>query len=162
MAKTSKNAKKIDPENQPLFDALPNLVDRAHKFLQELGWSFNIRVDDDPWSDPLIEFDATGIGVSIFWDERETINGKKPVVKFGAYATVYDPGVLYYPDGSGQPPSEDMVELGEANERPDQPLTEALKAIVEQRIIQLQEHEADEAEAKFWEEEDLERVDWYV
>jgi hypothetical protein len=148
----AQTVKKIAQEDQPLFDALPSLVSRAHKLMSELGWQFNVRIDDDAWSDPLIEFDETGIGVTIFWGERETINGKKPVVKFGAYATTYDPGVRYYPDGSGQPPSEDLVDLGEADERPDGPLTEALKAIVEQRIMHLQEHEADEAEARYWAE----------
>jgi len=63
--------------------------------------------------------------------------------------------VMYYPDGSGEPPSEDYVELGEEDERPDKPLTEALKALVEQRINELLDHEADEAEAASW----LELVD---
>lgn len=142
-------------EDQPLFDALTTLVSRAHQFLRELGLQHNVRVDDNAWTDPSIEFDGTGIGVMISWGERETINGSKPVVKYGAYGTVYHPGVMYYPDGSGEPPSEDYVELGDEDERPDKPLTEALKALVEQRINELLDHEADEAEAASW----LELVD---
>lgn len=154
MAKTKK-AKAHNPEDQPLFDALPVLVKRAEELLLaaglqskcvvgDAGLKTEIRVDDNPWSDPSIEFDATGIGVSITWDDVSSLSGSRKVVTYCAYATVFHPGVMYYPDGSGEPPSEDLIDLGKASTNPDGPLTEAFKALVEHRLNELFEYEADE------------------
>lgn len=156
----SKKAKAHNPEDQPLFDALPKLVKRAEELLLaaglqskcvvgDAGVKTDITVNDDSWSDPSIEFDNTGIGVCIAWGEQKTIVGERQVITYGAYATTFHPGVMYYPDGSGEPPSEDYVPLGEESQRPDDALTEALKALVAHRLYELFEHESDLAEERF-------------
>jgi len=140
----------IAESDKPLFDALPKLVQRTQELLKAAGLTCKISVNDDAWSDPSIELDTTGIGVCISWDSDK--------VTYGAFTTVYNPGVMYYPDGSGEPPSEDYSELGKASTNPNGPLTEAIKALIEFRLNDLFEHEADEEEAKYWAE--MERVDF--
>jgi len=127
---------------EQLFDALPKLVERAKQFLEALKLEVSIDIHDEEYCDPAVEFNNEGVGISITSEEG--------VIKYGAYTTEFNPGVRYYPDGSGEPPSEDYVELGKDSDTPDEPLIEAFKAIVERRIRQLQEYEADEEEAACW------------
>ena len=79
------------------------------------------------WADPGIEFGDTGVGVVISFDREDN-------VEFGAYAATSYPGVWRYPDGSGEPPGADIIELGKSNKNLDYPLIDALKAAIEVRI----------------------------
>jgi hypothetical protein len=144
--------------DQPLSDALPGLVQRAQELLEAgIGHKYQINTSDDSGCDPTIEFGETGIGVSIFWEAEKTSGVSQSVIHYGAYSTAYHPGVRYYPDGSGEPPSADLHELGESSAHPDGALTEALKAVVAHRISELQEWEADREDAAF---EDGIDYDW--
>lgn len=77
-----------------------------------------ITVCDEDYCTKGIELDHTGIGVMC--EDGE----------YWAYRTDFHPGVYYYPDGSGEPPSEDIVDIGKRSKDPSQPLVEAIKAMV--------------------------------
>lgn len=131
--------------DQPLHDALPSLVIRASRFLEVLGLKHKVNANNDKHTDPNIEFDGTGIGVSIFWGEQPTITGTKPRVEYGVFTTSYDPGVRYYPDGSGEPPSWDVEEYGESSFNQDDVLIQAIQVLVKNELELFTEAEADEA-----------------
>jgi len=134
-----------------LTKAFPGLVARVKQLVAEAGLTVEVKEDcpDPTYYDPRIELGDSGIGVSLaetarVWLKNEK-DGTQLVVTYQAFATTYDPGVMYHSDGSGTPPSEDYVELGEESSNADQPIVEAIKAYVESRLNQLFDHEADVA-----------------
>jgi hypothetical protein len=128
--------------------AFPGLVARVKQLIAESGLTIEVKED---CSCPSVELGDSGIGVSISSEAMEWLKNEKDtqrVVTYQAYATTYDPGVRYYPDGSGEPPGTDYVELGEESRHSDKPIVEAIKAYVEWQIYNLLDHEADEAMAR--------------
>lgn len=148
--------KSRNPEHQPLWDALPSLVTRAQQFLEALfGSKYKIKYDDhDTGCDPTIEIDGYGIGVAIMEGSQPSILGSVPRIEYGAYETMIVFGRMYYPDGSGDPDSYDLNELGEASPNMDKALMDMLKGLVDFEIRLIQDREAGEAEAKYFEELD--------
>jgi hypothetical protein len=51
-------------------------------------------------------------GIAVDENEVATIGGRRTRREFTLLKFVYDPGVRYYPDGSGEPPSEDCESVG--------------------------------------------------
>lgn len=152
----------MNENDKPLWDSLPSLVTRSQQFLDNLFGSGKYKaLGDDKYTgcDPKIEIDGYGIGVSIMWGEQPTIIGMKPCIEYGAYESVYVPGVRYYPDGSGHPDECDVRELGEATPYKDEAILEMLKGLVQYEYNAFKEHEADEAEAAWL--DDAEQYDAY-
>lgn len=67
--------------------------------------------------------------------EFNSIAGKKmrKVIQWRISWLVYDPGVRYYPDGSGEPPSEELVE-GELYENFEYATIAVLNKLITERI----------------------------
>lgn len=128
---------------------LPELVERAEHFLKLIGIKDEIRVFNESHCDPRIEIGTSGIGVSILEGERKTIAGSIPEIQYGAFRTEFIPGVRYYRDGSGEPDSVETEDIGEAERRPDRPLTNAVMAYVEMMINNELDREDAEADAKY-------------
>lgn len=125
--------------DQELHDALPSLVIRAEQFLEVLGIERKINANNDKHTDPSIEFDGTGIGVSIFWGEQPTIVGTIPRVEYGAVKNTYNPG------GREEPPSWEIEEVGESSFNQDDVLIQAIQELVRGELENFTEAEADEA-----------------
>ena len=135
----------MNSDQKKLLEAVPNLEARMQQFLTHLGIEkkYKLNVNSDEWYDPGVEFDHIGVGVVIFTGDNEE-------VRFGAYATTYNPGVWRYRDGTGEPPSEDMVNIGKDSSIAEPAIIEAFKALIEWEINNLLEKEADEEAEKFW------------
>ena len=114
------------------------------------------------WADPGIEFGDTGVGVVISFDREDNVEfrayaatsypGVRQVIEeaLEEFASRRDPllrklfedcfrdlprrSSRRYPDGSGEPPGADIIELGKSNKNLDYPLIDALKAAIEVRI----------------------------
>ena len=122
------------------------LTERANQFLMELGLDKKFSVVE---KFDCIEFHITshgrtlnsGFGVSAFMD-----SGK---IQYGAFKTVYDSGVMYYPDGSGQPPSEEVDYLTEKpSPIPEPEIIVAIQALIAAELDDILHGEAEEYYAR--------------
>ena len=123
---------------------LQKLEARANQFLKRLGMKHKVVVQNDSWSDSGIEFDGTGIGVSISTASENTILGAKESIAYGAYTTHFIPGVRYHRDGSGTPDDCELNFLCEAK-NPEEALIQAIKVLCEFEISLVLEAEAEDA-----------------
>jgi len=89
-----------------------------------------------------------GVYVAPFWAkvEAKVIGGKKTrkEIQYQLQVILHDPGVRYYKDGSGQPPSDDIVDKGEPVANPFRAANEALSLLLSQRIDSFLEGLAEE------------------
>jgi len=85
---------------------------KARAILSRMGLAHLPKIEVDETGDPSLSLDG-GVYVQQLEGEATTICGKTPCVEFEVGTVSYDPGVHRYPDGSGQPPSTDLVPDGE-------------------------------------------------
>ena len=141
------------------------LFERAKQLVQELcgkEHGYEVTLINDAYSDPSIEIDGM---FGIYWNEEMELpipsiagpRGTRP--GYQLYSVDYDPGVRYYPDGSGEPPSADVVDIGEPQADFDTQVLEALKLAMEKRLYDFQEMENEQRYAEELEEE-AGFVDW--
>ena len=105
------------------------------QLLEAAGVRAEIRVDSGEYTDPLIEFDGTGIGVTI---NEET---------YCAYTSCFT-SEIRYSDGSGDQASQELIPLGETSLYMDKPIITAIKELVNSRIMDLLDHELDKSVEK--------------
>jgi hypothetical protein len=119
--------------------------DRAQELLGALSHNNNI----SPWMvsitggefnkcDPSIDIE----GISIYTSDD----------MFGLYQVakcVRVPGRMYYPDGSGQPDSDELIDVGEPHKGFDNAVIEACKLLVEARLYDFLMEEGEEAYRAF-------------
>ena len=91
----------------------------------------------DEYTTPTVELDCVAIGIAIEIEDGEPL-------KYWAYRENIDPGVRYYPDGSGDTPSSDLIPLGDTHENMDEAIVEAVKAAVEAMIREFFDREREE------------------
>lgn len=135
------------------LEAVRKLKERAEQLLSAASIICVVETfneEENGCCDPSIEFGDSGIGVLAYTDYEtcELCSSKKEALLYGAYTTHYHPAVMYCPGGSGEPPSTDTEELGESSDRPEGPLTEAIKTFVEYSINSMLEVEAKDEEAE--------------
>lgn len=94
---------------------------------------YALELQDDKYSDPAIIIDNCA---AVSWDVDDK--------KFQVFEIVSYPGVYYYPDGSGEPPSEDWNEVGEISDDFDDRVLTALNVVMLNRLRDLQTAEGEE------------------
>ena len=89
---------------------LLNIVkSEAELIIQRMGLTvnhFDLTLDEGEHFDPTLDFDGSDITVYCY-------NDKAGHECFSVARMTYYPGVRYYPDGSGEPPSEDLDDIKE-------------------------------------------------
>jgi hypothetical protein len=140
-----------------MIEEISELKERAEKFLKLLGVQAEVEVFNESYCDHRIEIGTSGIGVSITEGKRKTINGTIKCPMYCAFRSEYIIGVRYYADGSGEPDSVEVEDLGEESRNPDQPIIEAIKAYVEAQIVSFLDYENAEAAAEA-EEDDYDEL----
>jgi hypothetical protein len=88
--------------------------------------------------DPSIDIE----GISIY--TSDDMSGLYQVAK-----CVRVPGRMYYPDGSGQPDSDELIDVGEPHKGFDNAVIEACKLLVEARLYDFLMEEGEEAYRAF-------------
>lgn len=125
----------------------------SHVFGRELNFRTQAA---DRYGDAELEIEHC---ISIYWNDDTRIPVDNILVPgFQISATVYNPGVWRYRDGSGEPPSVDYEDIGKPYANLEDALIEAFKLVVD---IQLKDFLVGEYEAKVAQEtEELEKHGW--
>ena len=114
---------------------------------------------DSACGEPCLTLDGY-VYVTEIETERDTIGGKVPAVDFEVGVIVHNPGVHYYPDGSGEPPSDDPEPVGEPVQRACDAAKQAICLWFESQVESALESLADDDMARVEaEEESLAQMD---
>jgi len=132
---------------------LLKLEDRTNQFLKKINSKHKVVVQNDSWSDPGIEFDGTGIGISMSFSQyhEATINGTVTIDKltYAVYTSKFIPGTRYHRDGSGTPDDVDIIQVGESFNL-DEVIMLAILELVKFDFNQMLDDEADEEHSKIY------------
>jgi len=134
-----------------IAEALKKAEEMARSYLNDVGLDVEVKIEDDGYSDPLLNLE----GVCLFPQvEQEDIlsirtgphcdpgHMKSPErIRWYVQVIVHDPGVRYYPDGSGQPPSDDIADIDNYWDL-SRALIKAIGLIVEDRLSNAAENYA--------------------
>jgi len=154
------------PTREEQIEALKKVQKLIDIYVERMGLkdvtalTLKTKIEDDGYSDPMLYVGETAsacycnlvcsISPSIA-DERGYVLGHM----------VYNPGVRYYPDGSGEPPSEDFVEDGDTS-RPGQAamelLTLAFAIELQMAAESYDEDQLAREEKEFYEREESESI----
>lgn len=95
-----------------------------------LGDQVEVQQDDD-----MIRIgNVVGICETDVSNECLDTDRKWTTVGYQVVRFTYDPGVMYFPDGSGEPPSEDCDNVGEAHNRFEDALKAAIALHIESEV----------------------------
>ena len=91
------------------LELLNQLSEEVKIVIQRMGLAdvWKLKLENDSGCDPMLTIEDSGICVIAYLDTKN-LKGQKEWFCLGH--VVYYPGVRYYKDGSGEPPSEDFVE----------------------------------------------------
>lgn len=107
-----------------LGEALPKL------FSSKIEVNF---VGTVPGDDLMVEIDKW-IYIQPIIGKRQTIGRSVDCIQYQISVLVHDPGVYRYPDGSGQPPTDDLEELYTPFDQQEDAVRKALKVLFKQQV----------------------------
>lgn len=123
------------------------LAARARVLLAAAGLSTEVKERQEKFCDSYIEFGDTGIGVSVSMETPKALVELPQLPYYTPFISYQDPGVWRYPDGSGEPPSEEVADLDVPQLNADFAIAKAVEVLVRLLIQRHLDLEADRAHA---------------